>query len=198
MGGGVRRVSLDSFLRRDRIMAIHDPPAGTDRQRLAEFARAHWRERTPFDGVFDARDASRFYCVEFVARALEFASAPPTPLVSVNRNPSVGVALHWLRVDSGQLLLAGELIAQQRRAALISRSRSADEVAAYFARKAEIHRRFDEQARLGDVLSWGWQRLKLRPVIERYFAATTHDDAYALAERTFGHDAGNGLQVRAR
>ena len=73
VGGGVRRVSLDTFLLRGGIVAIYSPDPAIDRTALAEFARARLREKKPFDGHYDASDPSKYYCVEFVARALEAA-----------------------------------------------------------------------------------------------------------------------------
>ena len=77
VGGGVQRVTLDSFLARGGITAIYDPPASADRGVLVDFARARLRDYFPFDARYDASDASKYYCVEFVARALEAAGAAP-------------------------------------------------------------------------------------------------------------------------
>jgi len=188
MGGGVRRVTLESFVRRGGIVAVYDPPASIDRQALAEFARDHWRARTPFDGRFDARDASKLYCAEFVARALEAAGDAPARTAGTSGNRSMRVVLEWLHIDSPELLLAGELIDESRRIALLSAHYSTAQIDAYFSLKRELHRRFTSDQRLGSVFVWSGHGLKVRPQIAAYFDAGMESgvDANLLASRMFG------------
>ena len=171
MRGGVRRVSLESLIVRGGYVEIHDPPAGVDRQQLAAFARQHHRARTRFDAYFDASDPSRLYCVEFVARAVEASGGMPVAASGVNRNASLRVALDWLKIDADSLLLAGTLVAPQRRVIRISREDTPEQMEFYFAMKRELHRRFTTEQKLGSLLQWKRQNLRLRAAVAAYYDA---------------------------
>lgn len=188
IGGGVRRVTLESFLRRGGIVAIYSPGSGVDVAALAEFARARAREGKPFDGLYDAGDSSRYYCVEFVARALEAAGAPPIAEAPATRNPSVRVALDWLGIHTQGFLLAGDLVAEERRVALVSRNFTEVGITRYFALKRELHRRFTDDQRVGSVLYWRLQGLHLRPRVDRYYEVGMDraEDPAVLADEMFG------------
>ena len=188
MGGGVRRVKLESFLLRGGVVAIYSPGPGVDREALAGFARARERERKPFDGRYDASDPTKYYCVEFVARALEAAGGAPIRATPATRNPSVRVALRWVEIEAPEFLLAGDLVAEERRVALVSRRLTAHEIARYFELKRELHRRFTDDQRVGNVMSWRHQRLRLRPGIDRFYEVGVANDVdpAVLADEMFG------------
>jgi len=192
IGGGVQRVRLESFLLRGGIVAIYSPRPGVDRATLAEFARAREREHTPFDGQYDANDPAKFYCVEFVARALEAAGGAPLSAVPTTRNPSVQVALGWLGIGTPSFLLAGDLVADEQRVALISRRFTRHEIERYFELKRELHRRFTDDQRVGNVMYWRHQALRLRPRVDRYYEVGVAGDAdpAALADQMFGAEQG--------
>ena len=179
MRGGIRRVRFASFIGRGGIMAIHEPPAGTDPQRLVDFARLHAARRTGFDGYFDARDAERFYCIEFIARGIEAAGGPTPSFTAVQRHDSLDVALKWLRIDAPQLWLASDVVDPQRRIALLSPTLTAAQINAWFAMRQELHRRFTPALRLGALFEWRMQSIHYRPAVARYLDAGL---AAALAE----------------
>jgi hypothetical protein len=168
MGGGVRRVTLRAFLSRGGIAALHEPGAGVDRGLLVRFAREALRRRVPFDGGYDPLDPSRYYCAEFVARALQAAGGKPVPMVPTSRNPSMRVALQWLGVRATSLQLAGDVVAGMPRVALISPGYSEADVERYFALKHELHRRFTDDQALGNLFIWERRALRLRPSLERF------------------------------
>lgn len=188
VGGGVRRISLETFLLRGGIVAIYSPDPAIDRGALSDFARRRLLEKTPFDGHYDASDAAKFYCVEFVARALEAAGAAPREAVPATRNPSVRVALNWLGIDTPGFLLAGELVTEDRRVVLISRRFTEHEVARYFELKRELHRRFTDDQRIGNVVYWSHTHLRLRPRVDRYYESGIANDVAvaAFADEMFG------------
>jgi hypothetical protein len=167
-GGGVRSVPLESFLRRDGIIAIHDPPPGVEGARAAAFARANLR--VPFDEFFDARTPGAFYCAEFVARALEAGGAPGYSGTAVSGNPSVRTLLRWFEVSAPRLLLAGDLLHDTQRRALIDRVRGPQEIERHFAERRELHRRFTPDQKLGNVFRWNGVALRWRPTLERALA----------------------------
>lgn len=188
VGGGVQRVALNGFLERGGIIAIYEPPASVDRRTLAEFARARWREKFPFDALYDASDPSKYYCVEFVVRALEAAGAAAMRATPITLNPSMQVALKWLDIRSPELLMAGAVIAHERRVALINRGLSESQIERYFLLKRELHRRFTLDQRLGNVMFWRRQQLRLRPRVEEFFefGILEQTDPKLLADRIFG------------
>ncbi|MBC8026405.1 MAG: hypothetical protein H7Y89_10460 [Steroidobacteraceae bacterium] len=201
MGGGVRRVKLAAFLARDGIVALYEPEAGVDRAAAAAFARTNRAARTPFDDTFDARDARRFYCVEFVARALEAGGAAPVAGVELSSNRSMRVVLDWLEIHSPTILLAGELLEENRRVLLAERRRTRAQIEAYFERKRELHRRFTADQRLGNVLDWRGLTLKLRPRVREFLDLdrAVGSEARVFAAEVFG-DSGSdrvaqGIQV---
>jgi hypothetical protein len=177
IAGGVRRVPLADFVVRGGIIAIYDTPPGVDAARVAEFARTQRREHRGFDGHYDPRDGRMYYCVEFVARALEAAGAPPLAPARATRNPSMQKALEWLEVRTPEFLLAGDLVEESRRAVLLSEDFNPEQVERYFALKAELHRRFTVDQKLGYLFEWKKRSLRLRPALDRFT-----DDAMRSAE----------------
>jgi hypothetical protein len=187
--GGVRRVSLASFLERRGIIAIHDPAPAVDRAAVLAFARASLASGIGFDEFFDAEDPRTMYCAEFVARALEAGGAPRFTGVPVSSNPSLRRLLDWFEVRAPRLVLAGELLRDTERRVLIDRHRGAAEIEQHFARRRELHRRFTTEQRLGNLFRWTGMALRFRPQIERYLrapAAAAGGDAVALARLEFG------------
>jgi hypothetical protein len=188
MLGGVRRVTLAQFVGRGGTIAIYDPEPGVDRVRLESFARARLREGRGFDGHYDPRDDSRYYCVEFVARALEAAGGRPAEPVPASRNPSLQVALQWLGIETPELLLAGDLVDESRRSLLLSQRFNPREVERYFALKQELHRRFTADQKLGHLFQWHGQGLRFRPGVDRFTddAMRSSEEPRAFADRVFG------------
>ncbi len=188
MGGGVRRVKLETFVKRSGIVAIYEPGSEVDRGALVRFARRMRREHHPFDGHYDPRDSSSYYCVEFVARALEAAGAPRFAPEPATRNPSMQVALRWLEIRTPEFLLAGALVDDSRRVAVLSAGYSPAEVERYFALKRELHRRFTRDQKLGHLFYWKGQSLRLRPWVDRFtdVVMRSDDDPRVLADREFG------------
>jgi hypothetical protein len=189
MRGRIRRITLDEYIARQKVTAIFDLPDGVDKTRVAAFARARHEDGTEFDPYFDWRDHTRLYCTEFAALALHAGGQPlPTP-VRVRDNASLRVALDWLKVRAPEIVTAGSLTDGAERVALISRLYSAREVAAYFAAKRELHRRFTDDQKLGNIWSWSWQGLQLRPQIEAFLEASSlwpHEPAADLADDWLG------------
>jgi hypothetical protein len=185
MRGGVRRVPLEAFLRRGGITAVYEPAADVDRVALVAFARDTLAHRVRFDDVFDGRDPRRMYCVEFVARALQAASARPIEPVPLSANASMRVLLDWFEIDAPDLWLAGALLDGSRQVLLMDPRRPRARIDDYFARKRELHRRFTPDQRLGAVFEWR-RGLRLRPRVGDYLFATDEAEAGRLADRMLG------------
>ena len=189
MRGHIRRVTLDEYIERQRVTSIFDPGAGIDKDAVVAFARARHDDGTQFDPYFDWRDHTRLYCTEFAALALNAGGRPlPTP-VRVRDNPSLRVALDWLKVRAPEIVTAGSLTEGAERVALISRTLTAREVEAYFAAKRELHRRFTDDQKIGNMWSWSWRGLQLRPQIAAFLEASSlwpHETAAELADEWLG------------
>jgi hypothetical protein len=109
--------------------------------------------------------------------------------VRVRDNPSLRVALDWLKVQAPQIVTAGSLTEGAERVALISRTLRAREVEAYFAAKRELHRRFTDGQKIGNIWSWSWRGLQLRPQVAAFLEASSlwpHETASDLADDVVG------------
>jgi hypothetical protein len=189
MRGYIRRVTLEQYVGRQHVTAMFDPGPGVDKAAVVAFARARHEDGTQFDPYFDWHDHTRLYCTEFAALALNAGGQPlPTP-VRVRDNPSLRVALDWLKVRAPEIVTAGSLTEGAERVALISKTLTAREVEAYFAAKRELHRRFTADQKLGNVWSWSWRGLQLRPQVAAFLEASRlwpHETADELADDWLG------------
>ena len=188
MGGGVRKVTLRSFLQRPGIIEAYAPPPDIDVAEVIRFAQAHLARHTAFDGHFDAEDDAAFYCVEFVARALAAGGAMPLQPAPLTGNASMRVVLDWLEVHASGLLLAGDLAMPQRRMWRVSRFYRPEQIDRYFALQRELHARFTPEQKLGALFAWRASRLQWRPRVLAYLEAGLRSGAEEpalLAQRLF-------------
>jgi|CXWL01.1.fsa_nt_gi hypothetical protein len=201
IGGGVRRVALESFIGRQRFVGIYEPPAGVDAARVAGYARQRYLDGTPFDAYFNLQDPSKVYCGEFTTLALEAGGAPARHLSAISPNRSVRVVTDWLEIDTDTIVPAGAVVADAERVALLSSRHTRAQIDAYFALKDELHRRFTEDQKLGNVLSFSLiSMLDFRPEVREYMnrvneeagdwealsAEDIRDRVQALAVEAFG------------
>lgn len=180
IGGTVKREPLFRYLGRQRIVAIYDPPAGVDAARMVASVRDSYERRVPFDAYFDPIDHQRLYCAELVALALEAGGAPPAPRRARRAHASLAVVLDWLKIRATELISTDDLIDPARQVALISRRYSPREIALHLAARAELHRRFTADQRLGHLFVWTGTKLDFRASVAEFVRA-------ALALRP--HDA---------
>jgi hypothetical protein len=152
LAGSVRRQKLERFLGKQRFIALYDPPAGTDAEGVARFARQSHAAGTPFDAYFDQSDPAKVYCSEFVALALAAGGVPATATSPMNPNASVALILDWLEITTPAVIQPWSIVGNLDRVGLFSREHTPAQVEAYFAVKAELHRRFTPEQKLGNVL----------------------------------------------
>jgi len=170
--GGVRRLDLATFLTRNRFIALYDLPAGADPARIAAFAQASHRRQVPFDPYFDGTDPSRVYCSEFVALALAAGGVGQDTTLPLTPNASVGVILDWLGIRTPGIIPPASLVAGFPRVGLFSREDSPAQMHAWFAVKAELHRRFTPDQKLGNVLQFNsWRGLRFPPEVAGFMDA---------------------------
>ncbi|MGH8186021.1 MAG: hypothetical protein ACREUC_05625 [Steroidobacteraceae bacterium] len=189
MRGHIRRVTIEDYIRRQRVTAIYDPPVGVDKAAVAAYARARHVDRTEFDPYFDWRDHTRLYCTEFAALALHAGGRPLPALVRLRDNASLSVAFDWLKLSAPEIVTATSLADGAERVALISRRYDRDEIHAYFAARHELHRRFTADQKLGNVWFWSWRGLRLRPQVAAFLEAsrTRRDEPLAaIADEVLG------------
>ena len=129
---------------------------------------------------------------------LEAGGSAPVPGVSLSSNRSMRVVLDWLEIESPTILLAGELLAENRRVLLADRRRTRAQIEAYFERKRELHRRFTADQRLGNAFEWGMMGLRLRPKVREFLDLdrALGTEARALAAEVFGEDAPDRVAQR--
>ncbi len=170
--GGTRRIELGTFLTRNRFVALYDPPPGADPDEMGRFAQASLVGQLPFDAFFDRTDPSRVYCSEFTALALAAGGVAPPRTSPMNPNASVALILDWLEITTPDMILPAGLIAASSRVGLFSRGDTPAQVAAYFAAKAELHRRFTPDQKLGNVLDFSpLGVLRFQPEVAAFMAA---------------------------
>lgn len=209
--GGMRRIGLGTFLAQNRFIAIYDPPAGSDPGRIGRFAQDSYMAGLPFDAFFDRSDPSTVYCSEFTALALAAGGAAPPRTSPMNPNESVGVILDWLEITTPDIIPPASLVAGATRVGLFSRRDSPAQVEAYFAVKAELHRRFTPDQKLGNVLHFSpVGGLRFQPEVEAFMAAANEAAAgwaslspteidqrvRALAARQLGPFPGSQVALR--
>ncbi len=196
ISGAVRRVGVERFLRGNQVVGLYALPLPADAERLVAYAREQHRLGTPFDPYFDSDDAAALYCTELVARGLAAAGVASVPATALHeQNPSLAVARDWLRLRSHGVYLAGRLVEAGVEVGRWSPELSRSQIEAYFAAKRELHRRFDDSARLGHVFRWTGRAMRLREPVQRFI-----DDALALAvaEGIVGSDVAAGVERLAR
>lgn len=150
--GTCRRVPLLEYSRGYLFVEIFDPPAGVDPAKVGAWAQAQLRDGTPFDAYFDWAEHEALFCTEFVQLALEAGGAPPLKeLVPVRQQPSLQRLLKWAGVANERCLPAGLYADPERTAAALGLFPTRTAAECYFAAKAELHRRFTDDQKLGNL-----------------------------------------------
>jgi len=168
MSGKVHRTPLKTFLSRHRIIAVYDPPPSVDRGLFASYARQQYDEKRAFDPYFNANDDLNVYCNELVAEALEYAGRPPVHMTLTTRHPSINRFLQWLAIDTDGFILARDLLDGATRRVLLSQQLTSSQIAAHIELRRELHRRFSNDQRPGNLFSWSATGPRFRPAVVRY------------------------------
>ncbi len=168
LSGHVRRVPLTDFIKRNTVVSIyaHD---NVNLAKVAESARGAYRGRLAFDGYFDYRSREAVYCNEFVARMLEAAGHSKVPVTPRTTNASLSRAMQWLEIDTPGFILGHDLVTDATRVGRFSKRYSAKQLAARQAFYENMHQRFNDQQRLGDVFRWGLVGPRVRPHLKALF-----------------------------
>lgn len=166
--GRIFRTPLELFVQRQRFVEVYDLPPSVDPGKVAAYARDHHRRRTPFDPYFDFEDHGALCCTEFVALALEAGGAPLPELSPFRRNPSLTLVREWLGISPAGLIPAAALVDADRYVGTLSTFSSLTTLRMFFALKRELHLRFTEEQRLGNIFRWTGGGLRFREEIQDY------------------------------
>lgn len=181
--GGLRRTSLWRYITAHLYVEIVEPPLQPgrklDRKRLLANLSEIKRRKVPFDAHWDFNDRSAYFCTEFLAVVYAGTGMQLPPLEPLTANPSLLHVLRWFGMRDDMSLPAGTFANPQRRVAAFSQWGSLAAVDAYFAAKAELHRRFTPNYRVGTIFELDGKDVKVRQPIEDFLAT-----ARQLATRT--------------
>ncbi len=168
--GRIRARHLGKLLRRQNYVAIYNPPVGTDVDSMVAYVREQYRAHLPFDAYFNTEDTEQVYCTEFLALALAAGGVPLPPTTPIRSNPSIAVVRDWLKLASDSVYLAESMTSPERHSMTLSRKHTIRQIRLYQAARAELHRRFSADQKLGNVFTWSRGALRFRPEIETFLA----------------------------
>lgn len=173
--GTIYRRRLFEYVAPNLYAEIYDPPEGADPEKIAAFARQKFAEKIPFDAYFDFGDHAKLFCSEMVELAIRGAGGPQRELEPSNPNPSIVAGMTWLKVPPGVALPAGNYADPKRYVGALGQFPSRTAAWAYFEAKAELHRRFTMDQRLGFLVTIdGYGRIGVRPEIGDFAFAASH------------------------
>lgn len=172
--GSCKRMPLTEYALAYLYVEVFDPPPGVDGEKVGAWVQERYREGAAFDAYFDYDEHEKLFCSEFVQLALEAGGAPPVELVDVRKQPSLQRLLGWLGVARERCLPAGLFAHPQRSAAALGQSPTLTAAACYFAAKAELHRRFSDDQRLGNLFQMtGMADITIRPAVYEFLRQAT-------------------------
>lgn len=162
---GILRLSIDEYLQREKYAMVYAPPAGIDTQAVAGFARRHYEAGTPFDPYFDDRTGEALYCAEFVHTALSAGGWRGIVSIPERSNPSLRKVLDWWGIRGDGVMPVGLLVAESRYVGELGGSKYRVDALVFNAFKAEIHRRFTPDQKLGNIFESNGDLLFREPVL---------------------------------
>ncbi len=170
--GHIKRRSLDQYIREENYVAIYDLPDNVDRKKVVQFAIDNFNNRTPFDPYMNSLDHEKLYCAEFVAQALLAGGLKEITLTPYRKNRSLEIVHKWLKVTDKSVIQAGSLVNTDKHVATLSTRLSPREIQLYIAARQELHSRFTNNQKLGNLFEWTGFRLKVRPPIAQFKEAS--------------------------
>ncbi len=166
--GTIERWHLSKFLRDRSIAAIYSSPSQKQERAIAEFAVNAFKNKLPYDSLFDETDSSKVYCSEFVVQAIESSNISKVKLRPRNRHTSIDAVYEGLGILSVDHYFASDLVEGFERIALFSRQLTMKQIDIYFALKNELHQRFTPKQKVGNIMSWTGTGLEFRPSVKHF------------------------------
>lgn len=162
--GTCRRTPFMDYCGAYLYVEVFEPPPGVDGERVGAWVKRLVEREPPFDPYFDWTDHERLFCSEFVQLALEAGGGAPVELIPVRQQPSLQRLLAWLGVARDRCLPAGLYADPGRSVAALGLLPTKTSAMCYFAAKEELHRRFRDDQRLGNLFQMeGMADIQLRP-----------------------------------
>lgn len=180
ISGSISKTPFDTYIRRQGFVEIFDPEPVVSRQRIVEFVKYHYRNRTPFDPYFDSTDHTKLFCTEFVALAMESAGGSKIKTVPGTKNRSLQIVYDWLGLQHKKTIPAILLVEKRTKVASLSSSWTHADFRAMKAIRKEIFRRFTPEQKLGNIMQWSHGTLKYREDIEIFIKQVA-----GLPEKTY-------------
>ncbi len=173
--GGMRRTLFYQYVAPNLYAEVFEPPPGANPEKIAEFARAKFKQGVEFDAFFRYDEHEKLFCTELTQLAVMHAGGKPIPLVPTRDNPSLKQAMRWLDVPLETALPAGQFADESRYVGALGQFTSRTAAYSYFEAKREISRRFTKDQRLGfifEIQSTG--DLSTRPWVDGFMDRATH------------------------
>ena len=174
MRGTVIRSTLADFFQGNHAVSVYSIPSNFDIEKVLEFAKHHVRKKTPFDPYFDSYDHSKLYCTEFVGLALEFADRGyQIQRTSMRNNKSLQTIRNWMKVRDATYIFPYTITDPRNWAGTISLSYTEKEIMIDRVIKYELHKRFTQNQKIGNILEIGGFGVNLRPSVQRLYKKIT-------------------------
>jgi hypothetical protein len=148
--GKVMKRRLMQYVSPNLYAEIMDVEPGVDGEKVAAFAREHFKKKTAFDAFFHWDEHEKLYCTEFVELALRAGGAKPHDPGPALEHPSLAVGKRWLEVPEHESMPAANYYDPNRMVAAMGQFPTRTSAGAYFEAKHELYRRFSKKdQRLG-------------------------------------------------
>ena len=162
--GSVSKTPLAQYIANYEIVSVFAPPPSLNKSALMTYARQQLANRTPYDAYFDADNSVTLYCSEYVANALQSAGyrgnvAPRRTI----RNQSVLNVLTWMKVKANFFITTKDLLLGHTWVGTRSQKHSRSDILINRAVKYDFYRRFTQDQKVGNILSWSLLGLKFMP-----------------------------------
>lgn len=168
ISGHIRRRPFDRFIDNENYTSIYNLPKNIDKNKVIQYALDHYQKKTPFDPYTNTESHERLYCTEFVAMALEAGSKESITLTPYRKNNSINKVRDWLKFVSNEIILADSLVQLENHVVTLSSRLTLRELRLYILMRYELHKRFTEDQRLGNIFQWTGAKLRLRKPVEHF------------------------------
>ena len=171
--GGLHRTPFLEYVKQHVFVEVFDPPRDADPSRMVAKV-AELRIHAPDFDPYWHWGEDRYYCTEFVAAVNKAAGGQIPALVPVTPNPSLRTLLAWFGLHDETTLPAGAFEDPTREVAAFSIWPTRTAVDAFFAAKAEVHRRFTIDQKVGDVFVLDGHEITMRPAVAAFLDRAPH------------------------
>jgi len=166
--GTIERLPLSEYLNKTTVSAIYSHASAKQEQLMADFAIKAHKQKLPYDAFFDETDRSKVYCSEFIVAAIESSGGLPVKLRKRRQHPSINAIYEGLAIKTNHHYFANDLITHANRIGLFSKTLNKEQISIYFELRKEIHRRFTDDQKAGNIIQWTGFGLEQREPIKLF------------------------------